>query len=121
VWAFFIPILSLFRPYQVMTEVAKGSAYLAGECPSDSWRSAREGPLVGLWWGLFLGANVTGLVAARMAGEHAPLGTLLSAGWLELVSDILDVPAAITAVMLVRRISRQQSVVRDHPVSDVFA
>ncbi len=121
VWAFFIPILSLFRPYQVMTEVAKGSAYLAGEGRADSWRGAREGPLVALWWGLFLAANLTGFGAARMAGERAALGTLLTAGWIEFASDVLDVPAAIAAVVLVRRISRQQAVAGDHPVTEVFA
>ena len=120
VWAFFIPILSLFRPYQVMVEVSKGSAYLAGESPADSWRGVREKPTALLWWALYLAANVTALIAARMSGEHAALGTILTASRLDLLSHVLEVPAAVTALLLVRTISRQQGLALEHPVTKVF-
>ena len=120
VWGFFIPILSLFRPYQVMAEVSKGSSYLAGDSGPGSWRSAPEGPLVGVWWGLYLAAQITGTISARLATSESGIGTYVTAGWTALASDLLDVPAAIAAVLLVRTISRQQGTAREHPIAAVF-
>lgn len=120
VWGFFIPILSLFRPYQVMAEVSKGSSYLAGASGQGSWRQAPAGPLVGVWWGLYLAAQITGTISARMTLSDSGIDTYVAAGWLGLASDLLDVPAAIAAMLLVRTISEQQAAAREHPIAEVF-
>jgi hypothetical protein len=120
IYGFFIPILSLFRPYQVMAEVSRGSTYLSGESGAATWRSAPEGPVVGLWWGLYLAAQIAGLFATRLPSPGSDIGTLVTAGWMSLASDVLDAPAAIAAVLLVRTISRQQAAAREYPVAEVF-
>ena len=56
VWAFFIPIVSWFRPYLVVKEIWAASDPL--KAPSDiTWKSTRPPTLFILWWLCWLFAN----------------------------------------------------------------
>ena len=122
-WAvggFFVPILSLFRPYQVMGEVWRGSSYLAAPGDTSSWREKRESPLVGVWWGCYVVAQITGLIGARLLHAEGDADGYLTSAWISLSSDGLEVAAAVAAVALVLQISRLQESGRTHSVESVF-
>ena len=55
-----------------------------------------------------------------MTLSDSGIDTYVAAGWMGLASDVLDVPAAIAAVLLVRTISGQQAAAREHPIATVF-
>ncbi len=117
-WAvggFFVPILNLARPFQVMREVWLGSmpgnssrASVMGGIFQE--RSRKTPPLVGWWWVLFLGSNLFGNFMLRMAAIDNPtLEQMRELTWGEIFSDALDVPAALLAAILVARITRCQA------------
>lgn len=62
VW-WFVPIASLFRPYQVMKELWQGSYPSLGPDGLDSLTDAPVSPLLGFWWftwllGTWVGGNL---------------------------------------------------------------
>ena len=59
-WAvgwFFVPIMSLFRPYQVASEIWRASEAKEDTTDGTSWKSVATSPIVGWWWALFLISN----------------------------------------------------------------
>jgi hypothetical protein len=106
---FFVPILNLVRPAQLMTETWAGTSYLAGTSRAASWKRSPSNPLVGWWWGLFLASSIAGNVAVRLAlrGDGGPGGVTAEA-WVSIGSSVLSVAAAVAAISLVRRISDLQ-------------
>src|SRR5262249_5348965 len=69
-WAvgyFFIPIISLFRPYQALQEVWRASD---PDVPADDrrgWRDTDSSPVILLWWLLWIAGGILAQVYLRMA------------------------------------------------------
>jgi hypothetical protein len=57
--------------------------------------------------------NLTGNVSVRMMVGAKDIDAILTAGWAILASDLLDIPAAVVAIVLVRAISGRQERARD--------
>ena len=116
-WAvggFFVPFLNLARPLQVMREVWHGSDPSGGEHNGFDGR-ARRGQLgtpglVGWWWALFIVSGLVGHISMRTALAPNPsIYQLQALSVLLVLSDLINVPAAVLAVRLVTRITRWQA------------
>jgi hypothetical protein len=96
VFVWFVPVLSLFVPYQVVRELWLRSAVLNATEPDWS----EQTPLIAGWWALFLVSNVAGLAAGALGffGIRNPT----TAFEVILASQILHGGAAILAIMIVR-------------------
>jgi hypothetical protein len=108
VGAFFIPILNLFRPCQVMSEVWRGSVILAGKTDDNSVRRVALSPMVGLWWGLFLLANLSGSIAGVVYEGADTVAALATASVVEIFAYLVAISAALVAALLVRRVTALQ-------------
>jgi hypothetical protein len=97
-WAvglFFIPIMNLYRPYQVVRELwTVGHRDPAAKCR-----------LVGWWWFLWLVSCVLGRLVFRMTMRANDLSSYLAASACTLVSDGLDVVLGVVALVLVARLA----------------
>jgi hypothetical protein len=97
VFGFFVPVMNLFRPYQIMKDVLKGSALITGGSQPLSAN------LVTIWWvswllwlvGTFCSPLVRG--AQMMSLQLVVLGNLMT------------LAAASCAILLVRSITTMQS------------
>ena len=121
-WAvggFFIPIMNLFRPYQVTREIWKGSDPDFSSTDGMAWKSVRLTPLLGWWWALYLITGVVGNAVLRASFNTETLESIQSFANVTLVSDILLVPAIILAVAVVLGIDRRQA--RRHGAQMVVA
>jgi len=110
VGVFFIPIASLWYPFQGMREIWKASdpAY-----PQGSWPTAPVTPTLGLWWGTYLASSVTGVIAA--VARSGPAAATLGIG---LVSEGIRGVAAGALIVLMRGVaSRQASIAAGEPSS----
>ena len=101
----FIPVMSLFRPYQVVKETWQASdpASLPG------WRRDPPPDIFGWWWGLFLvywlGSNATGEDSTSMGGATGfDRATLIDVAFL-----IIGIAAALCAIHIVRDITTRQT------------
>jgi hypothetical protein len=111
---FLVPILNLVRPMQVMREVWHGSNPAKFEPERDGrllFGGHESTPvLVGWWWGLFLASNFVGNAVFRLAmGREQDLWHMQRQSGLEALSYAIDIPAAVVAVFLVRRVTAWQS------------
>ena len=107
----FVPIMNLFRPFQIMSETWRANDPGA---VGDDWPSARRTPLIGWWWALFLISGFVGNSAARMLLRGDTASELIVASWANIGSDGLEIPAAILAILLVRGINQRQEEKHQH-------
>ena len=94
---FFVPIMNLFRPYQVMNEIHR-----------HSHAQQRSSPLLGIWWGLWLVGGYVGWAATRTLFDDSDLSTAITADWLIVISDVALIIAAVVVIVLIHRITSWQ-------------
>jgi len=100
VWGFIIPIVNLFRPYQVMSELWKASEVVPG--PDDSWSAEATPLVVNVWFAALIGENIVGRLASRTTFET--IDQVMQAAWLTVLSDALGAFTALIALRLVAEI-----------------
>jgi amino acid transporter len=123
VGSFFIPFLNLVRPYQAMAEIWRESdPGVAGEERALNPRGGAA--LVGWWWLLFLAHNVASNVSARFVpGAHATVADFIAMTNVKIFSDLVDIPAALLALLMVRALDARQEkkALRGAVVAEVFS
>lgn len=107
-WAvgwYFIPIATLWKPYQALKETFKASH------PdfTENWRQAPRPAIMPLWWTLWILANFVGQAILRTAFREETIDELLASSWLTFLSDALDLPMGIVVIMLVSKLKAWQS------------
>jgi hypothetical protein len=111
-WAvgwFFVPIMNLFRPYQVVRELWNGSDpnrfTLSGQVLDEPASSA----IVGWWWGLRIASGVLGQVIFRMAAGAETIEGLLALSYVSIaVGALCDIPLHILQILLIRKTQHHQ-------------
>jgi hypothetical protein len=99
-WAigsWFVPILNLWRPKQIVNDVWRAGGRDAAH--------AEPGGLLVLWWLAFLISNWIGGVAARIYISDDTAEELRNGTVAYLISDGIDVLAALLAILVVRAAS----------------
>ena len=111
-WAvggWFIPIMNLWRPYQVTAEIWKASDPDCNEPEGEAWQTASVSPLVKLWWALWIIGGMIGGILMRFAfQEPEDLEALRTRGVAFVAADVVDIPAAILAILVVWYITNRQ-------------
>lgn len=99
---YFIPILTLWKPYQAMKEIWKAS-----KNPSD-WCNERTSRILPIWWGLWIISNMLGQIIFRQSNKAGELSELIDLNLITQVSNVLDIPLALTLLFIVKSISKMQ-------------
>jgi hypothetical protein len=100
-WAvgwWFIPVASLWKPFQVNREAWKASG------GGDGWHTRPTWPLIGAWWAVFLLWNVLNVVAGSVPAD-ADVESYIAFDYVSIAGDLTGVFAAGLAVALVRSIA----------------
>lgn len=105
---FFVPIMNLFRPYQVVSETWKASNPEIDMSDSVSWQKSASSPIVGWWWAFFLISSFVAQIAVRIAFSGEELSDFLATTYAYMVSDAVDIVWIIITIFLVRGISQFQ-------------
>ena len=98
-WAtlsFLVPILNLFRPYQVVRELWVGSGGGAAT-------------IVGWWWAAYLVASFLGARSFSLIATAKVPGDFLMATWVTLAADVCGTVAAALAMAIVQGVDRGQA------------
>lgn len=102
----FVPIMNIFRPYQVMKEMWQSNYRSVNEQPD--WRDSTVSGLLGWWWGLFLVGEWISGIALRIYLRNDDIDSLIVGDWLDIGSSMLLMVAAALAIALVREITAFQ-------------
>ncbi len=104
-WAvgyFFVPIVNLWKPYQAMSDLWRGSRN------PGSWVATAAGAVLPAWWTLWLVSNILGQVSFRASMAAKTLESLQLATYLQVASQAADIPLCLVAMALVAQIASAQ-------------
>ena len=108
---YFIPILTLWKPYQAMKEIWKASKE-----PSD-WTSQSESNILTLWWLLWLISGFLGQAVFKGAMRAEEIHELINLNIITQISDATDIALALVFLTIVNKVHSMQSeqlVARNH-------
>lgn len=112
IWAvagFFVPILHLFRPYQIAKEIWHGSdPELDTTGPLGNIAERGQTPVT-LWWGFWIGSNILSNVATRAGTGGDGFDALRNAQIVTMISEVLAIVAGILAIRMIRRVTSWQN------------
>jgi len=104
-WAvgyYFIPILSLIRPVQVMSEI-----WRASDDPKN-WRQRPGSWLIATWWTLFLIYTGVTQISLEIALQASTNDQWTLAAVLAILGDLFSIPLSIATLRLVTEVYRRQ-------------
>lgn len=99
---YFIPILTLWKPYQAMKEIWKAS-----KSPSD-WESQDSSGILPVWWFLWLISMFLGQAIFRLSMRSEEIQELINLNILTQVSDALDILLAFVFLSIVKNVYNYQ-------------
>ncbi|MGW6141879.1 DUF4328 domain-containing protein [Streptomyces sp. NPDC055144] len=103
-WGWFVPFVNLWAPRQVATDTWDASVPEAGLIPQKHSHT-----VINSWWSLWLLGNVIGRFAGSQYDKAEGIGEIKTATEMLMLSDALDVAAAVAAIMFVRSLTRMQN------------
>ena len=107
IWSFFIPFINVVRPFRIAQEVAFTTKQVVNnELPG--YQSALYPPVVGIWWGLFLGSKALGSAAAQLVAKGDSVDQMITSAQVYIVSDSLDIAAAAITILMIKQISKDE-------------
>jgi hypothetical protein len=110
-WAvgyFFIPIVNLWRPMQVVQEIWRASDPETPHDP-DAWRSAPTAALVGWWWAFWIISNISGNAAFRGGmGDNPTIESIKFATVMDIISAGTGILAGILLTFVILGITGRQ-------------
>ena len=101
----FVPIANLWKPFQSVRELWRGSK--AG-VDDAFWAGERTWAVIGWWWGTWLASNISLRLSVGLSRE-ATIDDYIASDNLALFQEALSIAAAVLAIALVRSITRRQA------------
>lgn len=110
-WAiggWFVPIMNLWRPKQIVNDIWRGSDPNAAEQQAPSWRERGVPSLYALWWAAWIVDQTVSNGALRALVRADEISELKTAALVYAVADSLDIVAALLALLVVARTTDRQ-------------
>jgi len=108
IWGFFVPVINMFRPQQLMREVWTITSGKWEAEPSRVLGRKRPSDCVDLWWGTFLATNFLGNSVTLASWRATTAHEILLATWATLFADVFGIVAVLVAVTLVGNVTALQ-------------
>ena len=103
-WAagsWFVPIISLYRPYQIMKEIYQETKELLIKKGIDFKQSFSTSAL-GWWWTLWIINNIIGQFVFRYSMKAASIDELTTSTVVSMIGNIIGIPLALITVKVIR-------------------
>jgi hypothetical protein len=111
-WAvggWFVPILSLWRPKQIVDDIWRTSDPAAPAfLRRPNWSEVALPGLLTAWWTFFILSQVLDRMSGRISGDSATLGADRFGTTVALAASLSTVAAGVCAIRVVARISERQ-------------
>ena len=122
-WAagsWFVPVINLWWPYQIMVDIWRGTQ----NALRDRLGEPQPTTIIGWWWALRLISGIFGNISARVTMNADGIDELITATQLELISDVLTIPAIIVTIVMIQRTSNFEKELLVHaetPTDSIFS
>lgn len=108
-WAagsWFVPIISLFRPYQIMKEMWDKTTCMI---QSKSLKQEENSTMIfGLWWTLWIVSNYLGQYVLKSTFKAETVENFLNSTIGDITLSIIGIPLAILTVMIIKSYSLKE-------------
>ncbi len=108
VWTWFIPIIVLFRPVQIMNEIWNGTQEKIKVFDS-TYNFKNGGLIIGLWWTLVIISNFIGRYVMKTAFKDETIEQLIEGSQAMLISDLLNISEALLVILIVFQLSKMET------------
>ncbi|MFE9860290.1 DUF4328 domain-containing protein [Streptomyces sp. NPDC005780] len=98
--AWFIPVANFFLPYRVASGIWTAS--------TPAGRPVASRALLNAWWAGLIGSRLFGVWAERRYAAAEEVDEVLDGFGLVIAADVLDIAAAVLAILFVRRLTAMQ-------------
>lgn len=103
IWYFILPVVSLFRPYTMTSELWRSSL------KPEGWKSLRDPALLRWWWGLVLASGFVSLAGSYVAPSVDTVSGVMTASVLTGIGFGLSTLAGLLFLRIGGPISRRQT------------
>lgn len=113
-WAagsWFVPIISLYRPYQIMTEMWEKTTNLIQSKTTTLKESNTI--LIGVWWTLWIISNYIGKYALKKAFNSETIEHFLSSTIGDITISIIGIPLAIVTVLIIKAYAAKEETIAE--------
>ncbi|EPH45263.1 DUF4328 domain-containing protein [Streptomyces aurantiacus] len=116
-WAvggWFVPVVNLWFPRRIAADIwdasapATPDAPLAGPPQPAGWEVQPKRTLLNAWWTLWLCTGIFGQIASRQYANAEEPEAIKRAVVSLMASDVLNIAAAVVAILFVRRLTAMQ-------------
>ena len=108
IWSWFIPIICIFRPVQIMSEIWNETQEKIKKFDSN-YQIKSGGLIIGLWWTLYVISNFFGRYVLKTAFKDDTIEQLIEGSEAILISDIMQVPEGLLVILIVSQLSKMES------------
>jgi uncharacterized membrane protein len=119
-WAagcWFVPVLNLFKPYQIMSEMFKETAKYLADKTKESTLNLSNG-IVGLWWTIWVVNAVTGYYVYIQTRELKSIETMMDITMLSMISALLLAVLAPITIKIIKNYSAAEEVLAEETGSN---
>lgn len=110
VWSFVIPFVNLYRPYKIIKEIVLGLKQKLSQLNAN-YSSSTNNSILGFWWAIFLITNYVGQFAFKAMMKGETIEQLITASQAYLISDSLDIIAALITAMMIKEVAKDEQMV----------
>ena len=103
--AWFVPILALYRPYQIMKELFEQTFLYLTKKGVDKSEETSFGSTINIWWTLWIVNSVLGQISFRYSRNSDTVDELINGTVISLISSVITIPLAIFTVKLINEYS----------------
>ncbi|MES2836949.1 MAG: DUF4328 domain-containing protein [Bacteroidota bacterium] len=109
IWAWVTPIISLFRPYQIMKELyEKTDNYLIDEKGISVEKTKL--PFIGVWWFFWLAARTTESVLSKIYSKSDTIEQIMFSTKMFIVFNFVELIHCIIAIKIIADYSKKESI-----------
>lgn len=99
--AWFTPIISLFRPYEIMKELYRETNRILAEKNPD-YTEKQNGTVMAWWWALWIISSFVGNFVLRTSINTESIEGLITNAIADMILSLMGIPLALLAAKLVK-------------------
>jgi len=105
IWPWFVPVVNLFVPMQVMSEMHSRTADYLNE---KGTRVKVATNVILIWWTLWILKIFSGQVSIALSARATSVGKLVTASGFATASAVISIPLALMAILVIQNYSEME-------------
>jgi len=109
-WAagsWFVPIISLFRPYQIMKEMWVETSKIIADKTAATVNNNRTA-IIGIWWTLWIITNYVSNYALKSGIKGETLTNYIHSTMADMVTSVLSIPLAYVTIRMIKLYAQKE-------------